>query len=155
MVDGLNPLARTNVAPAQNPPRDPHLFAFSYTESVDSEVRERSFVVAGAGELVEGRLDATSIVRRGDVSEDAMREKAAFVVEVMNDRLAGLDANPNAISQANVYSVHPIDNLLRDVVGPGLSATSQCGIHWYPSRPPVEEIEFEMDLRGVNCEVRL
>jgi hypothetical protein len=29
------------------------------------------------------------------------------------------------------------------------------GAHWYASRPPIEGLEFEMDLRGVFSELRI
>jgi hypothetical protein len=29
------------------------------------------------------------------------------------------------------------------------------GVHWYLSRPPIEGLEYEMDMRGVRREVRL
>src|SRR5947208_2224274 len=47
MVDGVNPVARTNVAPEVEPPGEPCLYAFSYT--VPAGGAGRSFVVSGAG----------------------------------------------------------------------------------------------------------
>jgi hypothetical protein len=29
------------------------------------------------------------------------------------------------------------------------------GVHWYYSHPPIQGIEFEMDIRGVRREIRL
>jgi hypothetical protein len=29
------------------------------------------------------------------------------------------------------------------------------GVRWYYSRPPIEGIEFEMDVRGVGTEIRI
>jgi hypothetical protein len=37
-------------------------------------------------------------------------------------------------------------------VMPALPAASRLGVHWFYSRPPVREIEFEMDMRGVDQE---
>ena len=50
LLDGLNPVARTNVAPEVDPPGEPLLYGFSYT--VPSGQTAITFVVAGAGELV-------------------------------------------------------------------------------------------------------
>ena len=36
---------------------------------------------------------------------------------------------------------------------PGLPAAARLGVRWYYSRPPVKDIEFEMDLRGVVRDV--
>ena len=111
--------------------------------------------MAGAGELVEGQLDATGIIRRGETVEPALLEKAEFVTGVMNERVRGLGADPASISQMNVYTTHPIDRIVRQIVLRVFPVATRRGIHWYPSRPPVEEIEFEMDLRGVAREMRM
>ena len=75
LIDGLNPVARTNVAPSHEPPGEPCMFAFSHTAPAADGLAP-SLVVAGAGELRGGALEASAIVRRGDTSEDGMRDKA-------------------------------------------------------------------------------
>ena len=52
LVDGLNPVARTNVAPEIDPPAEPSLYSFAYTAAAGDSAP--SFVVSGAGELPEG-----------------------------------------------------------------------------------------------------
>jgi hypothetical protein len=64
--DGLNPVARSNVAPEIDPPVEPSFYAFSYTVSVARP--SRSFVVAGSGEWPEGGRFPDDIVARGDIS---------------------------------------------------------------------------------------
>ena len=76
--DGMNPVARTNIAPEVNPPGEPSLYGFSYT--VPSKATRKTFVVAGAGELPEGSLDPNDVVRRGESSAVAIQEKAHFVM---------------------------------------------------------------------------
>src|SRR3954454_4915649 len=46
LLDGMNPVARTNIAPEVNPPGEPSLYGFSYT--VRSTATRKTFVVAGA-----------------------------------------------------------------------------------------------------------
>ena len=46
-IDGLNPVARTNVAPDGNAVPEPSVYGFSYT--VPSDESGKTFVVAGAG----------------------------------------------------------------------------------------------------------
>ena len=70
LVDGVNPVARTNVAPEIEPPAEPSLYAFAYT--VRAENAPPSFVVAGGGELPEGSLDPHDVVRRGETSAAAL-----------------------------------------------------------------------------------
>ena len=49
-----------------------------------------TFVVAGAGELRERAQGLDGIVRHGDTSPDAMREKARLVMATMQERLRAL-----------------------------------------------------------------
>ena len=86
--DGLNPVARTNVAPEVNPPAEPSLYAFSYT--VPSAELNRDFVVSGGGELPEGALNPQEVIRLGDVTPDGIRAKAEFVMGLMEGRILGL-----------------------------------------------------------------
>ena len=53
-MDGINPVARTNVAPAVNPAPEPALYGFSYT--VRSNAKRKTFVVGRR--RVAGRLDS-------------------------------------------------------------------------------------------------
>jgi len=154
LVDGLNPLARTNVAPADNAPEESVLHAFSYV-CPGNEHRQPNLIVAGAGELREGLLENERILRRGETDAAAMKEKARYVMDVMEERRRGLGASWEAIRTVDVYTSHPVDELVEDVVLPRLGTASRHGVHWYRSRPPVVEIEYEMDLRGVGREVLL
>jgi len=155
-VDDHNPLARTNIAPLGSPADMPQqLVAFSYATPSVNTGQPPTFVVAGAGELVEAKLDSGGIIRRGETTADALLEKAEFVASVMRQRVEGLGADPSHISQVNVYTAQPIDSQITEVLLRELPAAARGGLHWYPSRPPVEEIDFEMDLRGVTRELRL
>src|SRR5262247_2888104 len=86
----VNPVARSNVCPEIDPPTTPSFYAFSYT--VPSESRAaRSFVAAGSGEAREGGPSYEGrIIRPGDHSPEAMREKASFVLGAMEQRMAAL-----------------------------------------------------------------
>jgi hypothetical protein len=151
-VDELNPLARTNVAPLVEPPAAPMLYGFSHVLPCDNAAAQ-TFIIAGAGELLEAALKSEGIVRRGETDRDAIREKATYVVEVMEERLLGLGGTWDAVNRINIYTVHPISELVEDIVLPKLVAGKGHGIHWYPSRPPIVDIEYEMDMRGVRREL--
>ena len=150
LVDGQNPVARTNVAPVVDPPRESVLYAFSYTRP--SQVAGPTFVVAGGGELRAGGLEQRLIVRGGETSDEAMRDKARFVVELMRQRLQGLGADACRLSTIDVYTAHALRDTLAEELIPGLAAAGGLGVHWFYARPPVCDIEFEMDMRGVACE---
>lgn len=153
LVDGLNPIARTNVVPAVGAPHVPCLFAFSFVTPVPKDPSfTSSFVVAGGGEVIEGRLEPDAIVRRGEVDERAILEKADFVVEEMLDRLHGLDVSGDDVTRVNVYTVHSLSRVVSEILAQRLPSAVLHGVHWYYSRPPIEQIEFEMDLRSVAVE---
>jgi hypothetical protein len=151
LAAGLNPVARTNVAPAIDPPPEVLLYGFSYT--APSRATGFTFVVAGAGELKGERLDARDIVRRGDTSEDGLRDKADQVLGLMDARLRGLGGDWAEVTVVDVYTVHDIFPLMQKLLMPRLGAAGIHGVRWHFARPPIEEIEFEMDLRGCFKEV--
>jgi hypothetical protein len=153
LQDGLNPIARTNVAPEFGPPAEPSLFGFSYT--VVSAKAKPSFVVAGAGELPEGSLDPHDVVRKGETTTEALREKARFVMSLMDGRLRGLGARWADVTQTNLYTVHPVCPWLSSEVLTKMGPAQLQGVNWYLARPPIVSIEFEMDLRGVSHETMI
>lgn len=153
LLDGLNPVARTNIAPAVAPPAKPALYGFSYT--VPSKSSRRTFVVAGAGELPEGSLDPKDVVRRGDTSPAAIREKARYVMGLMEGRLHGLGAGWPDVTVTEVYTVHDIRALIEPELLDRMGLAAAHGLTWHYSRPPIESIEFEMDLRGCASELVL
>jgi hypothetical protein len=138
------------VAPQHDPPEAPALHAFTYT--VPSAAAAPTLVVAGAGELIDGSLVESAIIRRGDTRPDAMVEKARYVVAVMAQRLQGLGAGWDRVSAVDVYTVHGVDRLAGEVILPALGPARRHGLRWHAARPPVVDIEFEMDLRGVRSE---
>ncbi|MGH9657583.1 MAG: 2-amino-5-chloromuconate deaminase CnbZ [Bryobacteraceae bacterium] len=144
--DGLNPVARTNVAPEIDPPSEPALYGFSYT--VAAKDAPKTFVVAGAGELPEGSLDPHDVVRRGETSADAVAGKARFVMGLMTSRLAGLGVGWPQATVTGVYTVHDIHPLLS-------AGALRPVVVWHYARPPIVSIEFEMDVRGCRRELVL
>ncbi len=151
LLDGLNPVARTNVAPEVDPPKEPLLYGFSYT--VPSVQTAITFVVAGAGELPEGSLDPHDVVRRGENTADALAAKAKFVLGLMESRMRELGADWRDVTTTDVYTVHDIRPLLGPVILSRLGAAKQHGVTWHYSRPPIVSIEYEMDLRGCRREI--
>ena len=152
LIDGLNPVARTNVSPAFRPPSEQTLYGFSYVAEAEGG-GDATFVVSGAGELRTAEVAGEAIVRRGECSPEAMLEKAACVVDAMSARLEGLECRWDAVSQVNVYTVHHVQNCVEKVLRQAVPPVGRLGVHWYPARPPVKEIEFEMDVRGVRKEI--
>jgi hypothetical protein len=150
IYDGkTNPVARSNVCPAVDPPAEPSFHAFSYTEAAAGA--EPSFVIAGSGEAPEGRGNYRDhIVKRGDVSPEGLREKARFVLGEMERRMGALGFAWKDTTAAQLYTVHDIHPFLADEIVRRGAARS--GLTWHYNRPPVVELEYEMDCRGVSIE---
>jgi hypothetical protein len=155
LTDGHNPVTRTNVAPAVRPPALPVLYAFSYTVPHDAAAASPTFVIGGAGEVRTWNLSQEAVVRYGDTSIEALREKAAQVMKIMSSRLERLSVTWAAAMEASIYTVHPLQPFLVTEILEVIGQASVHGVHWYYSHPPVEGLEFEMDIRGVRRETRL
>lgn len=152
-VDGVNPVARTNVAPVINPPSEPALYGFAFTRPCPGNLPP-TFVVAGAGELPEGVLSREGIVALGNTSPDGLTVKARFVMDLMESRLRGLGADWPLVSTVNVYTAHSLTPLLPEILLGRIGPASMHGTTWHFSRPPIAEIEYEMDVRGTRTELR-
>jgi len=150
IFDGkTNPVARSNVCPAVDPPAVPSFHAFSYTETAVNA--EPSFVIAGSGEAPEGRGNYRDhIVKRGDISPEGLREKARFVLSEMERRMAALGFGWRDTTATQLYTVHDAHPFFADEIVRRGAARS--GLTWHYNRPPVVELEYEMDCRGVSIE---
>jgi len=153
-VDGVNPIARTNVAPVVLPPSEPSLHSFAFTRPC-SKSQRATFVVAGAGELPEGVLARDGIVALGDTSPAGLATKAEFVMDLMESRLRGLEVDWSDVSTVDVYTAHSLAPLLPEVILGRMNSPGTQSVNWCYTRPPIEEIEFEMDVRGVRTELRI
>ena len=152
-LDDLNPVARTNVAPEIGAPAVPSLYGFSYT--APSVRKDKTFIVAGAGELPEGSLKPEDVIRKGDLSNDALREKTRFVMGLMAGRLQGLGVDWAQVTTTEVYTVHSVCSFLASEIIRPLGKAGIHGITWHYSRPPIVTIEYEMDVRGCFREIVL
>jgi hypothetical protein len=153
-VEGLNPVARTNVAIEVNPVPEPSVFGFSYT--VPSQHLGVTFMMAGSAEVSRaGESGAAEIISHGDVSTAGMRQKAEFVLQTMNERLQEMEVTWAEVTTVEIYTVHNIHPLMETTLLPPLKSANRCGILWHYARPPVVELECEMDARGVYQELVL
>jgi len=150
LFDGkVNPVARSNVCPEIAPPPEPSFHAFSFT--VKSSGAASSFVISGSGEAREGGASYRErTVRLGEQSPDAMREKARYVLGEMERRLGLLGFGWADTTATQVYTVYDLFPFLADeIVRRG---AAHAGLTWHFNRPPVRELDFEMDCRGVAIE---
>jgi hypothetical protein len=146
--DGVSTVARTNVCPATSLVAGPSVHAFCFAEPAAAPGRD--FVVSGSAEVPEGLGSYRDhIVAPGDVTAAALLHKARFVVAEMATRLAslGISGTPPQVVQA--YSVHEVHAVL---AGPVARFAPQRGVLCHLARPPVVDLEYEMDCRTISVE---
>jgi hypothetical protein len=149
--DGVNPVARTNVCPQVSPPEAVSVYAFAYTRP-NTNGGLSGFLVAGSGEAPEGKGNYRDhAIRLGDRSTEGLSEKARWVLGEMERRMKMLGAtwsDSTGTHLYTVYNVHPF--LEREIASRGATAN---GLSWHFARPPVQDLDYEMDVRGVATEM--
>jgi hypothetical protein len=151
LFDGtINPVARSNVCPEIDPPAEPSFHAFSFSRP--SQTTTPTFVVAGGAEARGGSGSYPErIVRYRDLSPDGLREKVRFTVGEMENRLGAFGFGCKDTTAVQAYTVrdfHPVmsDELVR-------RGATRSGLTWHFARPPVIDLEYEMDCRRVTREI--
>ena len=155
IFDGTtNPVARSNVCPEIDPPAEPSFFAFSFVRPIEGQGRATTpdFVIAGGAEARGGTGSYPErIVRYRDLSPEGMKEKVAFTVREMESRLAGFGFAWKDTTATQAYTVHDFHHAMtEELVRRG---AMRSGLTWHFARPPVVDLEFEMDCRRVSREV--
>ena len=152
MHDDKNPVARSNVFPELHKPAEPSFHAFCFARPVAGATG--SFVISGSGEAEEGFASYRErIVRFGETSADAFREKGVFVLARMEERMAAFGVGWGDTTATHVYTVHDLYPFLADeIVRRG---AAEHGLSWHFARPPVQGLEYEMDCRSVPVEHRI
>jgi hypothetical protein len=149
LARGTNPVARSNVCPEIDPPPAPGFYAFCYAYPEGSA--PPSFVIAGSGESQEGAASYRErTVAWRDTSPAGMRAKAHYVHNVMESRMALLGFGWSDVTDVQIYTVYDVMPFLADeIVRRG---AARHGVSWHYARPPVIDLEYEMDCRGVHRE---
>jgi hypothetical protein len=80
-----------------------------------------------------------------------MREKVRFVMVEMERRLAALGFSWKDAVSTQAYTVHDIGALVEaEIVRRGAAAG---GLEWHHARPPIVDVDYEMDVRGAAREI--
>src|SRR5271165_4994254 len=112
LAGGVNPVARTNVAPIAAPPTEPAFHGFSYVTK--SPLRQKTFVVAGSGEIGDLGKYPGDLVRRGDTSAAGIAEKSRYVMGVMEKRLRDLGVGWPDVTTIDLYTANELSKALID-----------------------------------------
>jgi hypothetical protein len=90
------------------------------------------------------------IVRYRDLSSDGLREKVRFTVGEMENRLSAFGFTWKDTTAVQAYTVHDFHPFMSDELARRGAARS--GVSWHFARPPVIDLEYEMDCRRVMRE---
>lgn len=143
MIGGANPVARVNVVPELDPPSELSMYGFSYT-AVQRGARP-TFLIAASdlkGAYPQG------IVARGDVSTEGLREKLGQVMGGLDNNLQELGTDWRQVTAVSLYTVRDVFPLMREELLPRIGTSKGFGVRWYFSRPPLKELELEIQVRG-------
>jgi hypothetical protein len=136
-VDGLMPAARTNVAPAGAGVSEPSLYAVTYT--VPKRRTRPGFLLSGVPET-EG---------------DDPAKMLDSIMKVLSARLDELGATWDDATAIQLYGLEDFQEAVVKNVLPLAGRAAIHGIQWFPSRPPIEGLRFEIDLRSTGMELVL
>jgi hypothetical protein len=137
VVDGLLPATRTNVAATIAGVSEPSVFGFHYT--VPSDRGRPAFVMSGVAE--EKPADLESML--------------TSIMTVLSNKMAELGVRWEDATKTQLYGVDDVQRLLVEHVLRKLGPAALHGIHWFPSRPPIEGLNLEIDVRAAGAELVL
>lgn len=135
-VDGRLPAARTNIAPEFNPPQQPSLHAFSYT--VETKEMRNTFVISGAPEP--------------PGTDGGLPSYWAAIVGILEERLASLGVTWNESTETQFYGRRADHEVFASVGLLRFPELARPGLRWFFSRPPIEDLHLEIDVRGLARE---
>jgi len=141
LLDGDNPVARTNVAPVHGSPADTLLHGVSVVRP--AEVGRPTFTVAGAGDLVD-----QSDLRPEAIVAGEWRVRVEQVLDEMESRMAALGVGWDLATQVNVYCASPSWTEALDVLVGRVGSAVARGLSWTVAHPPITGLRFEMDVHG-------
>lgn len=141
-----NPVARSNVCPKLDAPSEPGFHAFSFT--VEAKDAPNTFVIAGSGEAAEGKGDyRDNTIALGDTSDAGLLAKGRWVLGEMERRMSAFNGDWSQTTAAQLYTVHNVYPFLESELGS--RGVLRSGLTWHFCRPPVVDLEYEMDCRRV------
>ena len=111
-----------------------------------------SFVIAGSARSARGRGSYPErTVRYRDLSPEGLKEKVGFTVGAMEGRMGELRLRLEGCDRrAGLYRARFSPGLADELVA---AAPRVRGLTWHFARPPVIDLEYEMDCRRVMREM--
>lgn len=109
------------------------------------------FATSGAAEWPDPPRYRDNIVRLGETSPDALRDKLRFALGDLESRFEIMGLGWRDVTSMRLYTVHDMHAALLSEAAPRGALTA--GLEWHFVRPPVVDLEIEIDARRVSREV--
>jgi hypothetical protein len=77
------------------------------------------------------------------------------MMRTLSGRMGELGVTWEDATRIQLYGVDDVQALLVDHVLRQLGPAAIHGIHWFPSRPPIEGLNLEIDVRSAGTELVL
>lgn len=135
-VDGRLPAARTNVAPEFEPPARPSLHSFSYT--IEATARRNTFVISGAPEP--------------PGTAGGLHGYWSAIAATLRDRMTSLGVTWDDATETQFYGTRADHEVFADGTLLHLEELVRPGLRWFFSRPPIDDLRLEVDVRGLAGE---
>jgi hypothetical protein len=137
-VEGRMAPARSNVAPEIDPPAEPSLHAFCYT--VASQAPRNTFVISGVPEPpgTPGGLPAFW--------------KA--IVQTIDANMTALGVDWADVTEAQLYATRADHDLFAASGLPRFVELVRPGLRWFFARPPIDDLNLEIDVRALAADTR-
>ena len=146
-----NPVARCNLCPEMDKPDGPSFYAFTYTVPVAVRGLRHSFATSGAAECPDRPNYRENIVRLGETSPAALRDKLRFAIGDLESRFIALGVSWADVFDISLYTVHDLHHAVAQEFG--MRHALAGGLNWHFVRPPVLDLEIEIDARAVRREI--
>jgi len=146
------PMTRTNVAMAGLAQHQIHAFSYTVPVSRPRPKQSRTFVLSAVPE-VRNLASSPQIIAEGDTSLEGLRQKAAFILDAIENQLHQLALGWEYVTGIQLYTVHDLHPLMTSLIVPKLGRAARVGMQWYYARPPVIGGEIEMDVRATGVEL--
>ena len=150
MTGDTNPVARSNVCPEIDPPAEPSFHAFCFTVAAHGPIAHLRGRGQRRGGRRQGQLPRSHGAARRDLAgrDRAKRRASCSARWSGGSSLLGFGWADTTATQ--VYTVHDLHPFLADeIVRRG---AARAGLTWHYARPPVRELEYEMDCRAIASE---
>ncbi len=135
-LDGHSPVARTNVAPELDPPSQACMHAFCYT--VQGDHHRPTFVISGSPEA--------------PGTEGGLAGFWADMLKTMDERIAALGLTWADATETQFYGPRAAFELFGKQELARFEDITRPGLRWVFSLPPIDDLNLEVDVRGIASE---